>query len=62
MVIASRAGIINLPERINTGAYKANIITGPAGSGRSGSTLIDIILGQIPGCCPVGEIRDIWEY
>lgn len=33
-----------------------------AGSGRSGSTLIEIILGQVPGCCPVGEVRDVWDY
>lgn len=33
-----------------------------AGSGRSGSTLIDMILGQVPGCCPVGEVRDVWDY
>ena len=33
-----------------------------AGNGRSGTTLLDIILGQIAGFCPVGEIRDVWEY
>ncbi len=33
-----------------------------AGSGRSGSTLIDVILGQVPGFSAIGESRDLWEY
>jgi Sulfotransferase family len=32
-----------------------------AGSGRSGSTVLDNILGQIDGFCSVGELRYIWE-
>jgi hypothetical protein len=32
-----------------------------AGSGRSGSTIVDNILGQVPGFCSVGELRWIWE-
>jgi hypothetical protein len=32
-----------------------------AGSGRSGSTMLDNILGQIEGFCSVGELRFIWE-
>jgi hypothetical protein len=32
-----------------------------AGWGRSGSTLIDGILGQVPGLVSVGEIKFIWE-
>jgi hypothetical protein len=32
-----------------------------AGSGRSGSTLLDNILGQIDGFFSVGELRYIWE-
>ncbi len=32
-----------------------------AGAGRSGSTLLDGILGQIPGFVSVGELRYIWE-
>jgi hypothetical protein len=32
-----------------------------AGSGRSGSTLLDTILGQIDGFFSVGELRFIWE-
>lgn len=33
-----------------------------AGSGRSGSTLIDAILGQVPGWFAVGEVRNVWDY
>ncbi|HEX3276160.1 MAG TPA: sulfotransferase [Gemmatimonadales bacterium] len=29
--------------------------------GRSGSTLLDLMLGQIPGCVSVGELRYLWE-
>jgi hypothetical protein len=30
------------------------------GWGRSGSTLVDRLLGQVPGCFSVGEMRDVW--
>jgi hypothetical protein len=30
------------------------------GSGRNGSTLLSRLLGQVPDCCSVGEIRSIW--
>jgi hypothetical protein len=30
------------------------------GWGRSGSTLLDRLLGQVPGTCSVGEMRDLW--
>jgi UDP-N-acetylglucosamine transferase subunit ALG13 len=30
------------------------------GWGRSGSTLLDRLLGQVPGCFSIGEMRDIW--
>lgn len=33
-----------------------------AGAGRSGSTLIEQILGNLPGFFSVGEIRHFWEY
>lgn len=33
-----------------------------AGNGRSGSTLLDVILGQVPGFFPVGEVRNLWDY
>ena len=32
-----------------------------AGWGRSGSTLLDRILGQVPGVFSAGELRDIWR-
>lgn len=32
-----------------------------AGSGRSGSTLVHNILGQLDGVCAVGELRYVWE-
>jgi len=33
-----------------------------AGNGRSGSTLLDVILGQVGGFFPVGEVRNLWDY
>lgn len=32
-----------------------------AGSGRSGSTLLDVLMAGIDGCVAVGELRYIWE-
>jgi len=31
------------------------------GSGRSGSTLLDLILGQVEGCFSLGEMHHLWE-
>jgi hypothetical protein len=31
------------------------------GIGRSGSTLIERLIGQLPGVCPVGELIHLWE-
>ena len=31
------------------------------GMGRSGSTLVDRVLGQAPGVCSVGELVFLWE-
>ncbi len=31
------------------------------GVGRSGSTLLDRLLGQAPGWCSLGEVRDLWR-
>ena len=31
------------------------------GSGRSGSTLLDRVVGQIPGFVSTGEVRDVWR-
>jgi hypothetical protein len=33
-----------------------------AGAGRSGSTLLEMILGNVPGVFAMGEIRGFWEY
>jgi hypothetical protein len=32
-----------------------------AGTGRSGTTILSNILGQVPGCLSVGEVRYVWE-
>lgn len=32
-----------------------------AGNGRSGSTLLGVVLGQIPGFYNVGEVRRVWD-
>lgn len=32
------------------------------GAGRSGSTLLEMILGNLPGCVSIGEARYFWEY
>ena len=32
-----------------------------AGSGRSGTTVVNNILGQLPGCFAAGELRYLWE-
>jgi hypothetical protein len=32
-----------------------------AGAGRSGSTILDTLLGQVPGVTSVGELRFVWE-
>jgi len=33
-----------------------------AGNGRSGSTLLDVVLGQVAGLFAVGEVRNVWDY
>src|SRR5438067_145989 len=33
-----------------------------AGCGRSGSTLLDRILGEAPGFVPGGELRNVWSW
>ena len=32
-----------------------------AGLGRSGSTLLERLLGEIPGACPAGEVVHLWQ-
>jgi hypothetical protein len=43
---------------VTAGSVKVAYI---GGLGRSGSTLLDRILGQIPGFFSAGEIRDLWQ-
>ena len=42
-------------------SQKNNNVLFIAGPGRSGSTLLDLLLGQIDGFCSTGEMRYIWE-
>ncbi len=42
-------------------SQKNNNVLFIAGPGRSGSTLLDLLLGQIDGFCSTGEVRFIWE-
>ena len=32
-----------------------------SGWGRSGTTVVDRLLGQLPGFCSVGELRSLWD-
>jgi hypothetical protein len=32
-----------------------------AGAGRSGSTLLAMLLGALPGCVSIGELRHMWR-
>jgi hypothetical protein len=32
-----------------------------SGWGRSGTTIVDRVLGQLPGFCSVGELRSLWD-
>lgn len=43
------------------GALESVKVAYIGGLGRSGSTLLDRILGQIPGFFSAGEIRDLWQ-
>lgn len=42
-------------------SQKNNNVLFIAGPGRSGSTLLDLLLGQIDDFCSTGELRFIWE-
>lgn len=58
-MIASRAeGSPTMPAR-DPAATKVVYI---GGWGRSGSTLVDRVLGQIPGVVSVGEVREVWQH
>lgn len=45
-------------ENMNENKLKVIFI---GSSGRSGSTLLEMLLGQIPGFFPVGELSNIWD-
>jgi sulfotransferase family protein len=44
-------------ERV-TGGFRVLYV---GGLGRSGSTLIERLLGELPGVCPVGELVHLWQ-
>ena len=44
-------------ERV-TGGFRVLYL---GGFGRSGSTLIERLLGELPGVCPVGELVHLWQ-
>lgn len=46
------------PKSNDGGAVRVLVI---AGYGRSGSTLLDRLLGEVPGVCSLGEIRHLWQ-
>jgi Sulfotransferase family len=46
--------------QVDTGAEPVRVLY-IGGLGRSGSTLVDRMLGQIPGFFSAGEIRDLWQ-
>src|SRR5207245_4821641 len=54
---AERLGALRPSERVD-GRDPTVLYLG--GVGRSGSTLVDRILGQVPGLFSGGEIRDLW--
>jgi hypothetical protein len=43
-----------------TGARPARVVY-LGGLGRSGSTLLERMLGELPGVCPAGELMHLWE-
>jgi hypothetical protein len=45
------------PAHTSASALKVLFI---GGKGRSGSTILDLLLGRLPGYFPVGELRRIW--
>lgn len=49
---------LNIPEKKKPARLKILYI---AGNGRSGSALIDNILGQLPNFTSIGEVRQIWD-
>jgi hypothetical protein len=61
---ARRGGTSELDERRHHGQdiiSKAPRILYLAGFGRSGSTLLERLLGELPGVCPAGEVVHMWQ-
>jgi hypothetical protein len=50
----------SIPSGRTRGTPSAKVIY-IAGAGRSGSTLLERILGQVPGFLPAGELKNIWN-
>ncbi|MDP9240687.1 MAG: sulfotransferase [Actinomycetota bacterium] len=48
------------PNRISTTADRVRVLF-VGGLGRSGSTLLDRMLGEMPGVCAIGEVVHLWE-
>jgi hypothetical protein len=48
-------------QEVNVSQDSKNQVLFIGGLGRSGSTLLDLLLGQIGGFCSTGELRFIWE-
>ena len=49
------------PARISKPKAGAPRVLFIAGTGRSGSTLLERLLGQIPEVAPLGEVVHLWE-
>ena len=63
-IVGARPGVVNSAAaaiiRAAVDAPRPRILY-IAGAGRSGSTLLAMLLGGLPGCTAVGELRHIWE-
>jgi hypothetical protein len=58
--VAARSEQIHAPGRRDSiGTYPRIIYL--AGFGRSGSTLLERLLGELPGVCPAGEVVHMWQ-
>lgn len=67
--LAKHAPVIQLPVQRTAAALADSLDTAPApvpvlfvgGIGRSGSTLLDRMLGGMPEVCAIGEVVHLWE-
>src|SRR6266516_3342272 len=50
-----------MPVEPTTAATTAQRVVYIAGLGRSGSTLLERLLGELPGVCAVGEVVHMWR-